>query len=88
MSAVDPIGLGSVLRLAEENRELASSASNHDLLAADGGVIDQSRLLDVLNGSLASLVVAGEAPRVNLALTSDSEAVIRTGGNRDDIGNI
>ena len=73
------------LSLAEQDRKLAAGTGGNNLLAPDGGVIDQGGLLNVLDSALARLVVAGKAPGVSLAVTSDSEAIVRTGGDGDNV---
>lgn len=64
---------------------MTTSSGTDDLLASDGGVVDQGRSVDVLDRALAGLVVAGEAPGVDSAVGGDGEVVIGTGGDRDDI---
>jgi hypothetical protein len=83
---VDTIDGRDVLGDANEQRVLTASASADDLLAADGRVVDDCRLLDIVDGALAGLVVAAEAPRVDLAVLGDGEAVVETGLYGDDVG--
>ena len=84
VGAVDAVDLG-VLGNTHEQRVLPAGAGSDDLLAADGGVIDLRRLLNVVDGALPSLVVAGEAPRVDLAVGGDGEAVIEASLDLDYI---
>jgi hypothetical protein len=87
---VNAIGLGAICRggllsLAEEDRVLSTSACSDDLLAADGGVINNGGGVDVVDGALAGLVVAGEAPGEDLALGVDGEVVVSAGGDGDNV---
>lgn len=64
---------------------MTTGSCTNDLLAADGGVVDQCGSVDVVDRALAGLVVAGEAPGVDLAVGGDGEVVIGTGGDGDDV---
>ena len=87
MGSVDlgAVGQRCRVRLPVEHRELATCSGADNLLPADSSVVDLRRCLDVLDCALASLVVAGEAPRVDLAVGSDGEVIIGTGGDGDDV---
>lgn len=66
------------IRDSNKNGVLATSSSSNNLFAAYGGVVDHGRSLDVLDSALARLVVAGEAPRVGLAISGDGKVIIRS----------
>lgn len=85
MRPVDAIDGRGTLRDTDQQRVLSTSASADDLLVADGRVVDEGRLLDIVDGALASLEIAGEAPRVDLAILGDGEAVVESGLDGDDI---
>lgn len=56
------VGLWHCIRLAIQDGKLAASAGTKNLLSADGCVVDLRGRLDVVDGALTSLVIAGEAP--------------------------
>lgn len=79
------VGSGHVLGQANEDRELSTSAGGNNLLVSGGSVVDKGRDMDVVDGALASLVVARKAPGVGLAVLANSKAVVGTGSNRHDV---
>jgi hypothetical protein len=87
---VDAVGLGAICRrdilsLADKDRVLATSACSNDLLAANGGVINNGGGVDVVDCALAGLVVAGEAPGEDLAFGVDGEVVVSASGDGDNV---
>lgn len=64
---------------------MTTSAGSNNLLATDGGVIDHSGSVYVVGRALAGLVVARKAPREDLSVGGDGEAVISTSGDSDDV---
>lgn len=87
MGSVDlgAVGQRCRVRLPVEHRELATCSGADNLLPADSSVVNLRRCLDVLDCALASLVVAGEPPRVDLAVSGNGEAVVGASG---DGGNV
>lgn len=83
--AIDTVDLGGILVSAYNDGELPASICTNNTFPANGRVVDNGGRVNVVNGALASLVVAGKAPRVHLAVLCDSEAVVRPGGNRVNV---
>lgn len=81
-----PVGGGRIFSLAHKHRVLATGASANDFLATDGGVVDQCRRLNLVDSALTGLVVAGEAPRVRLAVARNGETVVCAGSDSNDVG--
>ena len=85
---LDAVDHFDVVGIAGQDRVLAASAGVDELLIAHGRVVDDGRYLDVLAGTLTRLVVGREAPRVDLAVPGQGEAVVRASGDSDDERNI
>lgn len=79
------VGSGHVFGQANEDGKLSTGAGSNNLLVSGGSVVDKGRDMDVVDGALASLVVARKAPGVCLAVLANSKAIVGTGSNRYDI---
>lgn len=75
------------MSVTNQNGELAACAGGDNLFAPDGGVVNDSGNLDVINGALTRLIVCGEAPGVDLALRSDGKIIVGACGDLGDILN-
>ena len=73
------------LRRRRQDRKLPAGPGPIQHLAADGGIIDQGRDLDVGIGALARLIGGGEAPGIGLAVLGQGEGMIATGRDEDDV---
>lgn len=85
VNAVGAVCRGGIFSLANEDRVLTTSTCSDDLLATNSSVVDQSRSVDIVDRALAGLVVAGEAPGVDLAIGGNGEVVIGTSSDGDDV---
>ena len=72
---------GLVIMRRRHDRVLTTGTRPVHLPPTDRRVVDGGRLLDVIQSSLASLVVGGEAPGVDLASSTYRKVVVGTGGD-------
>lgn len=80
----EAVGLGNISNTTQDG-VLSTSASEDQLLVADGRVVDRGRRLDILCRALTRLVVGRETPRVSNALRIDGEVVVDTSSNENAV---